>query len=635
MAMQSLRKGASKGILKYILLGSLAFAAGGLVVMDVGGFFRGGISHSDIGRAGSEKFHISTFDRTIRRTLNRIGMQPEEAFKLGYVDELLNTEIRGALLSQAASKLGIHVSKDHIAKKISAMIEPMLEEGRTPQEVLDQVLLSQGMTEGEFVNSVSREMSNSLLSSSIISGGSAVSDFMAADIESFDKESRDIEVIFFDDSEIKDLKEPTGAELASLYDVMKENYASPETRTVTLITINDRNLKGTIDVSEDDLRAAYEENIAAYSTPEQRRVEQAILSSEEQAVAVSEALAPAGSLKEAVKKVTSAETAYLPAQDFQKDGLLPEISDKVFAAQKGDKIGPVKTALGWHVLVVNDFIAPSQKPFEEVRAKLEEEIKQVRLTEQLYAMANSFDDLMGGGATLEEAAKEVDIETKQLPAINNMGQDKDGKDVLKEQEDNRVLILQTAYEIAEGETSPVMETATGGFMAVQVNAIQPKTYKQLSEVEGELRKRWETDQRRVSNRMRVAAFLAEIETTEKTLKDFAAEKGKAAQSFNAIKRQDEPQKPFSPMAYNIIFGAPVKGSVIVDTSEGSAIVQVEKATLPAEKNEKDVAARKENLARSLQTETLMLYMHGKQKEYGVVVNRDLLAKLYGPSKESE
>lgn len=635
MAMQSLRKGASKGILKYILLGSLAFAAGGLVVMDVGGFFRGGISQSDIGRAGSEKFHISTFDRTIRRTLNRIGMQPEEAFKLGYIDELLNTEIRGALLSQAASKLGIHVTKDHIAKKISAMVEPMLEEGRTPQEVLDQVLLSQGMTEGEFVNSVSREMSNSLLSSSVISGGSAVSDFMAADVEAFDKENRDIEVIFFDDSEIKDLKEPTGAELASLYDVMKEGYASPETRTVTLITISDKNLKGTIDISEDDLRAAYEENIAAYSTPEQRRVEQSILASEDEAIAVSEALASAGNLKEAVKKVTTAETAYLPAQDFQKDGLLPEISDKVFAAQKGDKIGPIKTALGWHVLVVNDFIAPSQKPFEEVRAKLEEEIKQVRLTEQLYAMANSFDDLMGGGATLEEAAKEVDIETKQLPPINNMGQDKDGKDSLKEQEDNRVLILQTAYEITEGETSPVMETANGGFMAVQVNAIQPKTYKQLNEVEGELRKRWEIDQRRISNRMRVAAFLAEIETTEKSLKDFAAEKGKSVRSYSAIKRQDEPQKPFSPMAYNIIFEAPVKGNVIVDTSEGSAIVQVTKAALPTNKNEKDISARKENMARSLQTETLMLYMHGKQKEYGVVVNRDLLAKLYGPSKESE
>ena len=73
MVMKTLRQGASHGVSKFLLFGLLMVAVGGLVLMDVGGFFRGGVSNSDVARVGREKISAQSFDRTVRITLSRAG----------------------------------------------------------------------------------------------------------------------------------------------------------------------------------------------------------------------------------------------------------------------------------------------------------------------------------------------------------------------------------------------------------------------------------------------------------------------------------------------------------------------------------------------------------------------------------
>lgn len=118
MVMTALRDGASGGILKYFLLGLLVMATGGLVFMDIGGFFRGGITSSDAAKIGSNVIPIQQFDRTVRTTLSRLGMSPAQAYQLGYIKELLNGEIRASLIQQKAADTGIQVSTQQVAANI-------------------------------------------------------------------------------------------------------------------------------------------------------------------------------------------------------------------------------------------------------------------------------------------------------------------------------------------------------------------------------------------------------------------------------------------------------------------------------------------------------------------------------------
>src|SRR5262245_44983148 len=150
MVMRSMREGASGGFVKIVLFGLLTVAVGGLVLMDVGGFFRGGVRRSDVAKVGSEKIQIAAFDRDVRSSLACVGIQPGEALKLGYINEILGAEIRNSLMHQAAGDLGVQVSKQRLAQQIGRIIAPMVEEGQPPQAVLDQILRSQGMSEREF-----------------------------------------------------------------------------------------------------------------------------------------------------------------------------------------------------------------------------------------------------------------------------------------------------------------------------------------------------------------------------------------------------------------------------------------------------------------------------------------------------
>lgn len=91
MVMNALNKKASGGLGKFILFGFLALAVGGLVFSDVTGVFRGGVGSSDVARIGDEKLSIHRFDRSLRRTLAQTGLSVDQAYKLGYVGQFLNS----------------------------------------------------------------------------------------------------------------------------------------------------------------------------------------------------------------------------------------------------------------------------------------------------------------------------------------------------------------------------------------------------------------------------------------------------------------------------------------------------------------------------------------------------------------
>ena len=135
MVMKALRDGAKGGVSKFILFGFLVLATGGLVLMDVGGFFRGGVSGSDVARVGDHVIKAQTFDSNLRRTVSRLGMSTQEAYKLGYVGQILSTEVRGLLVAQAASDLGVSIPDSMVAKQVSDLVTPLAKNGESPKNI--------------------------------------------------------------------------------------------------------------------------------------------------------------------------------------------------------------------------------------------------------------------------------------------------------------------------------------------------------------------------------------------------------------------------------------------------------------------------------------------------------------------
>ncbi|MCB9983046.1 MAG: peptidyl-prolyl cis-trans isomerase [Rhodospirillales bacterium] len=633
MVMSALRDGASGGILKYILLGLLVMAAGGLVFMDIGGFFRGGITSSDAATVGSGKISIQQFDRKVRASLAQLGMTSAQAYQLGYIREMLNSEIRDSLLMQKADDVGVRISTEEVANNIRSLIAPMAQPGQSPQEVLSQILAAQGMSEEQLTAAIRREMSVNLLGNAVQSGFLKSSETMARDIAAVENEQRSIEYILFKDSDFKDTQEPTDEQLLKFYESTKESYARPETRKGTLITIKTDALKDSLEISDEEIKDSYERNISAYNLPEMRKIEQVILSDPDQADQVAEQTQGGKALKDAVQDIVGNTTDYLPPKDTEKTALPEELSEDVFSAEKGAILGPIESGLGYHVVVVNDITPAHTTPLDKAEKDIRAELMETRLLDAQYELGNTLDDYLAAGEPLETIKEELNIEITTLPVVNRFGIGPDGKAALTEAlGSDAQTMLTTLFELGEGEASPVTELTDGRMVALQLDGIIEKSYQPFEDQKDALKKRWIADTRRVQNKTRVMELLKQAQDEGTSIKDLAKAQSHTLQSAEGLKRTGEAKAPLTAAALANIFEAKEGELFALDIEDGAAIMMVSDITLPEKLSDEELKAAQNKLLQQMQTEAYTLYINQQREKYGVRVNEKLLQTVYAPQE---
>lgn len=95
-----MRDSAFAGFFKFFLLGMLLLAVGGMVFMDVGGFFTGNMGQNTVVKGGGVKISTVEFDRTVRRVLSAQGIGPQEAYRLGLINTILTSEVQSRLFTK-------------------------------------------------------------------------------------------------------------------------------------------------------------------------------------------------------------------------------------------------------------------------------------------------------------------------------------------------------------------------------------------------------------------------------------------------------------------------------------------------------------------------------------------------------
>ncbi|MCB1532371.1 MAG: peptidyl-prolyl cis-trans isomerase [Alphaproteobacteria bacterium] len=631
MVMKALRDGASGGVTKFILFGFLALATGGLVMMDVNGVFRGGVTSTDVARVGDRTISIMAFDNNLRRTLSRLGMSPQEAYRLGYVNQVLAGDVRAMLLSETARDLDVLVPEKLVAQQINTLVAPMVTSENSAKDVLVQILRSQGMSEGQFASSIARDMGNNLVMGAVGGGLVPPSDDMLVDLYKGQSETRDIQYVAFLDKDTSGTPEATDEKLQALYDATRESFATPETRTFKIITVDTAALEKTISISDDDIQHTYDSNIDLYSVPAKWTLEQALVPTEDQAKEIY-AAAQSSSLKNAVQKVTGNTNGYIEAQEQDEAGLLEDIKDAVKGnTAKGALLGPIQSPLGWHVVKVVDISPARTRPLSEVRAEIKKELTENQIIDQQYALANSVDDMFAGGASLDEVKEQVDLKITTAAPVNEYGLNKDGKDGLKDMAENRATILETGFTLDEGETSAIFETPDGHFMAVHLDSITPKTYPAFEDVKDTLAKKWATDQKTLANQEQVRALLPAVQSGEKSYADL----GKPISTKSNLKLSENAAAPFTPASVANIFQAPLNTPIAVRIDGGIALVSVTKANLPnVDKNSAGFKAFKAEYVKNLQAEALGVLLSAQQQKSKAEINDKLLNQVYGPESQS-
>lgn len=625
--LQSMREGAKSGILKFVILGFAVFAVLGLVLMDVQGFFRSGLGGGSIAKIGFEKIAPQTFDRAAQRVLQSQGIGAQEAYRLGFLQSILHAEIGNRLINKSADKLGLKLSDEAVAAQIAELAAPMTRDGVSKSEAIKQVLRTQGISEGEFIASIRQEMTNSLVRDVLVNGTAYVSTPMLKDLYTLEKERRSVEFIVLNPKDVKDIPDANDAVLQTYYETNKEQFLVPETRTLTLVTLNRAMVESKVSISDTELEAAYQERVASFERPERRVVEQAVVDDAAQAGKIAERVKGGQTLKDAVKDITGKTQAYMGEDSYEQGGLVKDVAEPVFKAAKGDVLGPIKTSLGQHVLVMKDILAPTTDPLEKVKAGLGHDMLQVKIADEILATANAIDDRLAGGEGLESVIADFGLTTEKIGPVRATGYDAGGADKFGAYGQDRTSLLEAGFSQEEGEVAPVMELADGSFMTVRTESLTPQTYKTFDEVKDAVKQGWTEQQQGIRNFARVNDALEQIRQG-KSLKDVAASLNEKVQTASSLTR-DADAKPLTPMAVSVIFDTEKDAPFQAEGENGSILGIITDVTAPAAPSDKELAAIRDTLIREQGNEFTSSYLAYLFDKYRVKINEDMLHQMYG------
>jgi len=613
-----MRNSAGSGVLKFFLMGLLTLAVAGLVLMDIGGFFTGNVPSGTVAKGKGITIGSTEFARTVDRALSRQNMNPQMAYQTGLVDNILTAEIQNRIFTREAFRLGFIVDDASVTRQISEMAAPLAAGGGNRKDALQQLLRAQGISEAEFIGGVRQEMGNGLLRAALQPPPTLASPPLAQALYRYDSETRKASVIVFRESGITDVTAPDDAQLEAYYEANKGSYLIPETRKITIATLKGDMVKKNIVIPEERIRAEYERNIGSYTKPERREIEQLVVNTKEEAEAAVAAYEKGKPLRNALM------------QEYQSSGLMPEIAAPAFTAEIDEPVGPVRTELGWHVLVVKKIIPQEVTPFESVRERLRSDLENIALGDEMYKAANTIEDHLAAGDSLKEAIDEYGMTTRSIGPFKSDGTNEKGEDLFSSFGADRGEIISAAFDYEEGETAQIIETADGQFQLVHIDSVTPDSYRPFESVKNELRRNWIGEQRRLAVKAQ-AAKAAEALASGADLETVAADQGQKIQQLNLSRKESAPA-PLTPLAAARIFASGQGESFSAEIADGIVVGLVTEAALTGEipaPDNAELAALRELTGTSLAQDSIAQYMDKLVDMKKIKINKATLDMMFG------
>ena len=636
--LQKMRSGAQSLLIKVLLFGLLLLAMLGLAFTDVQGMFRGGTTTTgSVAKIGGQKISAMEFDNVFQRTLRQQNLGNDEAMRNALPMIVLNQEINTRLYARTAHDLGLIVDDKTVARELKRnVIGPIAAEaGVSEKEALQRLLTSLGVSERAFVESFKSQIASETLLSTLPAGARAPEQ-MINDALKRRYEWRRGEYFELTAADLGDaLKPATDEELKKYYDSIASDFLLPEYRSFDVLLIDRAGLGLDGEPDASVVEAYYNEHTAEFATGEQRKIEQVIVADEAAAKEL-KAQAEAGQTLAAIAKAAKASgdaaksSAVFTSSTYTEEEMDVELAGPAFKADSNALVGPVKTPFGWHILKIVSVTPARTPPLSEVRARIEGELADELNSEALYNRATEIDDLVAGGASLDDVAKQYKLKLHNVSDITSEGTDKTGKKV-ESKLPAFAKIVETAYTLDEGRTSQLTETSDGALLLITTTSITPAQEQPFEAVRSEVAE---------SLRLKKMGELFDARSAEITEKmqlgesfDAVAKRlGKRVSSTGLVQRATTPAKAgIERGVLPALFSLDKIGqTTAVSGEEKVTILRLAERKIDAPKDAKkeDVNTLRSTLDRAVKNDILEQYRAYLFDKYKVSVNEDLVTRMY-------
>jgi peptidyl-prolyl cis-trans isomerase D len=339
------------------------------------------------------------------------------------------------LIALSSERAGVKVPDRQLAERIAS--EPSFQvDGKFSKERYEQVAKANGLTPVALDERLRADFRHAQFRNSI-----AETAFVPkATLDSFirlSEQTREVSVVNLTPEAYLAKVKITPEQVKAYYDANAKEFTTPEQARVDYVELSLDALAARAEAPAEEVRAAYEEGMKRnqWGQAEQREASHILIAVKVDAPEAEKkaAEAKAQAIAEQVRKKPAAfaEIAAKESQDpgsaaqggklgmFPRGQMVKPFDDALFAARKGDILGPIATEFGYHVIRVDEVKAAQVKSLADATPELEAGIKKSAAQRKYAEAAEQFANLVyEQSASLKPASDALNVPVKQSPWLS-------------------------------------------------------------------------------------------------------------------------------------------------------------------------------------------------------------------------
>ncbi|QFT93215.1 Peptidyl-prolyl cis-trans isomerase D [Roseovarius sp. THAF9] len=473
---------AAKSITKplvWILMGLLILGLGGFGVTSLSGTLR------TVGTVGEAEISVQDYFQGLQNEIRAEEADRGESISFAEAQRLrIPEQVMGQLTVQGALDHetivnDISVGDANLADQITSMRQFTGPGGEFDREAYRFALDRMGMNESEFEDDIRREIARSFIQAAVLSGVTMPEIYTETMLQ-YLGEQRGIEwaMLGREDLEVG-LPEPDDADLAAFHSENEAMFTRPEVKRITYAWLTPEMILDTVEVDEQALQDAYEARRDEFVQPERRLVERLVYPDTEAAEgAIARLDEGEASFEDLVAdrglELADTDMGTVEAAD------LGEAADTVFEAAPSEVVGPLSTDLGPALFRVNAVLQAQETAFEEAEPELRDILAADRARRVVEGRIDEVDDLLAGGATIEDLGAETAMRVASIDWHPGMSDD------IAAYEGFRAA----AANLSQEDYPEVIELEDGGIFAMRLDETVPPTLQPLDEVRDAVTAAW-------------------------------------------------------------------------------------------------------------------------------------------------
>ena len=406
------KSGASK-LAAWVIVGLLMFGMIGLGAAGLNGTQR------SLGTVGEKNVSISSYSDALQSETSRFQEQigrsltQQEFQSIGLDQRALNRVINTRALDQLVSDLGLSAGDARIRSQILEIAAFQGLNGQFDRVAYAEVLQRNNLKEADFETSLREDTVRRLLQQAVLAGINTPSAYSQA-IVSYISETRNFSwARLTQDDLVTATPLATEDDLVTFHAENAEQYTTPAAKNITYIWLTPEIMAKSIKISDIDLRAAYEARSDEFIQMPSRLVERVVFSTQDEAQNAMDSISEGKSTFEQVVEGRGLALQDVDLGDVTKTSL-GDAGALVFALTEPGITGPADTDLGPALFRVNALLDGNTQTFEMVKDQLRTDAALDIAIGEIASILEEVDDLLAGGATLEDVASETQMELGNL-----------------------------------------------------------------------------------------------------------------------------------------------------------------------------------------------------------------------------